>query len=386
MIELSTQNLEQLRGRSDEEGDRVVRSVFAQQDLDAVNEVFRSLILNSGSPDALPAEVQGFFRDGIRLPEDADRGRIARGQGVFTKYGPTLFMVLFCKALPECYSCWRGAEVLYRTGRMIQQTPDFRNYARRLMETAQFVLDVLVEGGLEADGPQSSGRGLAAIRKVRLIHAAIRHYLLAQGWDRDTYGVPINQEDEAGTLMSFSITVLQGLEALGVDLEPEEKEDFIYTWGLVGRLLGIAPELIPGSVDEAVALTDAILSHQVGPSEAGRVLTRSAIDYMAYMSPGTLFDTYPEALMRYLVSDSIAEAIGITGELGHGSLDHALLNVYRFFNHDVGELEDRSSLVRGASRFFERHLLEGIFRHYAHAKRIHFYIPPSLQGAWGLNA
>ncbi|MCB1054757.1 MAG: DUF2236 domain-containing protein [Acidobacteria bacterium] len=380
MIELSTENLERLRGQTDEVGDRVVAAIFEHHDLDSVNEVFRSLLTNSASPDALPPEAKEYFRGGEGLPADADRERIARAQEVFTKYGPTLFMTLFCKSLPECYSCWRGAEVLFRTGRMIDDAPDFRNYSRRLMETAQFVLDVLVEGGLETDG-----RGLASIRKVRLIHASIRRYLLAQGWDRATYGLPINQEDEAGTLMSFSITVLQGLEALGVRLEIDEKEAFVYTWALVGRLLGISADILPATVAEAGTLQDAILRHQVGPSEAGRVLTRSAIDYRAYLSPGTLFDTYPEALMRYLVSPSTAAAIGITGDPEHEELDRSLLDVYRFFNREIGDAEDHSSLVRGASGLFERHLLEGIFRHFAHVKKIHFYIPPSLRGAWRLE-
>ncbi|MCG8460825.1 MAG: hypothetical protein MI919_31460, partial [Holophagales bacterium] len=66
--------------------------------------------------------------------------------------------------------------------------------------------------------------------------------------------------------------------------------------------------------------------------------------------------------------------------------DRALINIYEFFNREMTGLEDHSALVRGASRFFERHLLEGIFRHYGHLKGFHFYIPPSLQGRWGLEA
>ncbi|MEM9292179.1 MAG: oxygenase MpaB family protein [Acidobacteriota bacterium] len=384
MLDLITENLEPYRLRSDELGDAVIAEIFARGDLDAVNQVFRSLVTNHQVPDDLPPEARDFFESTGELPSFADPRLIAQGQQVFTKFGPTLFMVLFCKALTECYSCWRGAEVLYRTGRMVEQTPDFRRYSRRLMETGQFVTDALSEGGLD-----SGGRGIVTIQKLRLIHASIRHYLLAKGWDRETFGVPINWEDEVGTLMAFSLTVLEGLEMLEVELSPEEKEGFLHTWIVIGHLLGMPPELLPQTLEDARALKALILKRHIGPSEAGRVLTRSAAEYMAYLTPGTLFDGYPETLMRTLVSEDVAQAVSLQDverDDPQASLDRKLVNLYRVFNHDLSELENHSSAVRGASRFFERHLLQGILGHFGHTKAYHFTIPPSLRGRWKVES
>jgi hypothetical protein len=50
---------------------------------------------------------------------------------------------------------------------------------RRIVETAQFVLDVMAPDGLG-----HSGRGVRSAQKVRLMHAAIRHLILAaEGMD-----------------------------------------------------------------------------------------------------------------------------------------------------------------------------------------------------------
>ena len=52
---------------------------------------------------------------------------------------------------------------------------------------------------------------------VRLIHAQVRRMILCSGrWDADAWGAPINQHDELGTSLLFSVIVLEGLRQLGV--------------------------------------------------------------------------------------------------------------------------------------------------------------------------
>ena len=102
-----------------------------------------------------------------------------------------------------------------RDGVAILKTGGMRgNTRRRILETAQFVFDVLNLGAFTA-----TGRGVRSTQKVRLMHATIRHLTLMEGqWDSKSWGVPLNQEDLAGTLMTFSVVVLDVFESVGVRL------------------------------------------------------------------------------------------------------------------------------------------------------------------------
>ena len=68
-----------------------------------------------------------------------------------------------CKSLPEAYVCANGAKVLYTTGRMTEQSGNLNVFTRRLMETAQFVINVCSPGGLS-----DTGSGIITAQKVRL--------------------------------------------------------------------------------------------------------------------------------------------------------------------------------------------------------------------------
>src|SRR5262245_15657081 len=78
--------------------------------------------------------------------------------------GPEIIMTLFCYGLPSCYAAAKGVQVLALTTRL------FSNPTRRVIETAQMVVDVMAPGGLAA-----RGRGIRTAQKVRLMHAAVRY-------------------------------------------------------------------------------------------------------------------------------------------------------------------------------------------------------------------
>jgi hypothetical protein len=89
-----------------------------------------------------------------------------RGNDLFGRYAGHMLTILHCYSLPACFAAAKGVEVLYRTKRLQHQV------SRRILETGQFLIDVLDEGGL---GPH--GRGRRSAQKVRLLHATIRHFL-----------------------------------------------------------------------------------------------------------------------------------------------------------------------------------------------------------------
>jgi hypothetical protein len=131
-----------------------------------------------------------------------------RGSDVFGRYAPHVASILHCGFLPVCYGGAKGVEVLYRTKRIHGQV------FRRIMETAQVVVDALDEDGL---GPR--GRGRRSAQKIRLLHATIRHFLHTD-WDMSR-GLPINQEDLAATIFSFSVITRAGWRSW-VSIYPRE--------------------------------------------------------------------------------------------------------------------------------------------------------------------
>ena len=68
------------------------------------------------------------------------------------------------------------------------------------------------------------------------------------GWDCQKYGVPINQEDIAVTLLAFSVNVLYGIElSLGRPLPAQEMADYLHLWRLIGWLMGLDEQINPCS-------------------------------------------------------------------------------------------------------------------------------------------
>lgn len=191
------------------------------------------------------------------LPELDERDEAA-AQKLFDDYGPEILMILGFYSLPAAYSAENGVQVLAQT-RYLELEPD-----RRLAETSQIIIDVMSKGLGEGQ------EGREAALRTRLIHGAIRVLIIDnQDFDMTTFGVPINQEDMAATLMTFSYLVIDGLTSMGIRVSEEDAEAYIDTWRQVGRLLGVADELLPDTFAEAEALTLLIQDRQIRASSEG---------------------------------------------------------------------------------------------------------------------
>lgn len=370
---ISIEKLQEMRLVADDAADATIRTIIESSDTQAVNQLFHSLTSNSDIPSDAHPEIQAFFQTQSGLAPDVDMDLIRKGQELFSNHGPYIFLALFCKSLPECYSCWRGAKVLYATGRMVEQPDDFRIYSRRLMETAQFVVDVCWKGAFEPDG-----RAVMVCHKIRLIHAAIRYYLLKKGWDTPTLGTPICQEDKAGTFLSFCVSVLEGIQDMGMKLAPGQAEGYYYLWTQIARLMGVKEELIPETLEEGRILKNQILDHQNGPSKEGVALTKAANDFMEHLMPGTLFDRYPHALMHELNMPMVRKACGLDDQ--EGFWEKMMMKMTKAMGYADSKLDGMALL----HDHFKRQMLEGMFRYFNERKGIQFNIPPSLRGEWNL--
>ncbi|MCH7337820.1 oxygenase MpaB family protein [Acinetobacter sp. NIPH 2699] len=105
----------------------------------------------------------------------------------------------------------------------------------RLAETTKWWIDIT-----EQDGFERFGKGFTSTIYVRFIHSLVRHQLQkSEKWNAETWGVPINQYDQAMTNIAFSGVVLIGIRALGIFPKPQEVESFLHFWKYAGWLMGI---------------------------------------------------------------------------------------------------------------------------------------------------
>ncbi|MBX7551643.1 DUF2236 domain-containing protein [Streptomyces sp. tea 10] len=293
--------LDPLRKAGDPLADAAIEEIYELGRQEQVREALLALEGNSEAvPDGLPPKLQEYFTRSAVLPEWADTRLTARGQGLLGRYQGHITTTLLCGSLPLCYSCGDGAQVLYSSTRLTQ------GVFRRLMETAQFVVDVLETGGL---GP--GARGVRTAQKIRLLHATMRYHLSRkEDWDT-SWGVPVNQEDLAATLMSFSVIIPRGLARLGVELPAQDRDAFFHIWRIIGYVLGVAEKVNPSTFDDGAALVDAVLRRQQRPSEAGTVLTKGVLDYIREVLPTPLFAGVGPTLMRHLAGDRTADIVSV---------------------------------------------------------------------------
>ncbi|MVM35409.1 DUF2236 domain-containing protein [Spirosoma sp. HMF4905] len=262
--------------------------------------------------------VQTFFIDHANLPAWANPDTMQRGMEFFQKHAQQIGLVLGFFSLPYSYLGANGAQVLWLTERIKNDT------ARRLQETGEWVVAV--------NNPKEwkSGRAIARILKIRLIHAGARWFSLHSGrWTMD-WGYPVNQEDMAGTNIAFSYVVLLGLRKLaGRSMlraaSEQEEEDYLHHISVVNSLNGVVDALLPQNLREAYLLHQAITRRQFAPSEAGVGLTRSLLNAIAeqlaqHFQNNTFgrVSSNPDSIrnlaageMRFFLGDAYADYLGI---------------------------------------------------------------------------
>jgi hypothetical protein len=367
---LTDATLDAARLRGDALADATVTAIFDDGRTDAVATLLSALMRDDQSPGALPPIVLEYL-DRTAATIARSEESIAAGEQLFAVHGPEIMVLLCCYSLPSSYAARKGVQVLHRTAYLAKR-PN-----RRLFETAQFIVDVMSPGGL---GPK--GRGLRTAQKVRLMHAAIRHLIQADAaapWDTAALGVPINQEDLLGTLMTFSWIILDGLARLGIRLTPLEQQAYLDTWLVVGGLMGIEPELLPGSVEEARALTALIERRQVAESPEGREMMAALLAMMQTNVPRA-FRSVPACMIREFLPSGVAQLLGVPSHHFEEELialaQRGLAPLERFADMEM----QRHALVRA----FSLRLMGWMINVETDGRPAKFTLPESLQQAWHL--
>jgi hypothetical protein len=282
---------------------------------DFINEVFKDQVAkielrdwlatlsDNVQFDTLPQAYYGypFITQANRLPGWADVRLMREGSAFFIAHSQTIMTLLGLLSLPYCYTAANGAMVLYQSERMRNDT------TKRLYETAAFVWEVMAPDAFTKDG-----KAFAAILKVRLMHAAVRYYTLKSGkWD-NKWGVPINQEDMAGTNLSFSLIVIRGLRKMGFAVSAADQHAFMHLWNVIGHLSGLHQELLPDSPKQAQVLDTIIGQREFKASEHGQELASRLTDHIISINRSKATDNDILGLMRYLLGKNVADMLNIS--------------------------------------------------------------------------
>jgi hypothetical protein len=261
------------------------------------------------------------IRSSLQLPSWANPAAMKKGSAFFGKYAEPIMNLLGLLSLPYCYAAADGAFVLQLSERMRNET------GKRLFDTADFIWAVMA--------PQAfakQGQGFSSILKVRITHAVARHYTLENKEWNPNLGLPLNQEDMAGTNLSMSLIVIRGLRKLGFIIQYEEQLAFMHLWNVIGSLLGIHRDLLPETGRQAQRLEAMIRKRQFKSSVHGQSLTKALTDFFSSrLTSNSVDQNEVLGLMRFLLGDEVTKILGLSApELSRSKIQ--TLRALNFFN------------------------------------------------------
>jgi hypothetical protein len=300
----SEPRLEALRGVGDPAADAVIRRLIESGGASGLEARLSAPIDGPPPTHRSTRDAAGELAAATdRLPAWADPAQIQKAQVFFSRYRGEILVFLGLASLPEIYCAANAANLLSLGTRITQDV------GGRLSATARMLLDVM-----HPDGLKPSGRGIRSLHRVRLLHSYVRHTLQqSPRYDR-SWGVPICQEDLAGTLVRFSWTPLRCLQSVGEPLESGEVEAWVHTWSAIGHLLGLAEELLPANQGDAVAFADVYERRQFRHSLAGATLARALLRAVeGGLPPGSPAGIIDE-VVRDLIGDDNAALLGLDGD------------------------------------------------------------------------
>ena len=191
----------------------------------------------------------------------------------------------------------------------------------------------------------------------------------------------INQEDMAGTLMSFSSLIFEGLSVLGIELEPFEKEAYIHCWRVIGHMIGLDDDLIPKNSADAVKLGNRILEHQMANSPQGSELMKSLLDYQDTTNkksdPINNISTF-----RYMMGHKLSDMLDIP-QVDQSHIDKLSVKYRRITR--IMELLDHSLIFAMLIQWVSKLGINLVIKKMTKANIINFYLPKSLTQDWNFK-
>jgi hypothetical protein len=290
-------------------------------------------------------ELARFFERAEDTPAWLDWDELEVGARAYQRFGVMGMMVLSAWSLINGYHSSAAVKPLAFTGQLRHNTQ------RRLAETARFVSEASQVNGLRRGKP-----GWEISLRVSVIHAYVRRECAGSPqWRTEDWGVPINQADMFGTLLEFSLLVLDGAQRLGFVVSAKERRAILAMWRYCGHLSGVDPWLLDQLGDESKTrrIADLIRLIQPGPDEDSLALTRQILKVPGQKARGkpppalaVAVSRFHNGLARALNGDAIADDLGIPDDLWQYAI-HPVRAV-------LGPLERLRRAVPGGSRLASR--------------------------------
>lgn len=395
----SEERLNAARHEADPLADHTVDKIFQEGKRKAVNKLLITIVRNDQLvPEDLPPVVKAFLEESSTLPDWADPAKIKRGEQIFTNHGPLCLAALISASLPDTYALRNIAAVLDTTQQLEAHAK------RRILETAQLLMDVMFVGGLSA-----SGRGIRATQRVRLLHASIRHLILSNEtselnardgldygdvlaetrWSVEERGIPLCQEDMAYTILAFSYSVIRALDQLDQDISQQDRDAYVHTWAVVGFLLGVHQDLLPRDHAGAEKLYNKIYARQAGHTEAGVVLTEHVVDSFYKLLRTRALPKFlvtrglPVLIIRDLLSKRTAEITGLAKlSLFQKLVSMPLLHLFALVLGGIDWFAHQSSALLLYQRAVAKHMVEHLAAAPRSDHRGLFHMPKKLPDEW----
>lgn len=243
------------------------------------------------------------------VPSWVDWDQIQRGQDVFYRYGGPIIVSLTFQSLVGGMAGWRAVETLSRTGGF-----GVRVARHRLLETFQHIL----QATRDLDSIRPGGEGFASSLRVRLLHAHVRRKILVLAADRpdyfdvDSWGVPVNEQDSIGTILTFSATVVWiGLPRQGIYLREQEIVDYTALWRWIAHLLGTPTDPWLVNWQQAKIMMESLMIAELEPSEMSKVLANNTLTALSNQPPTYASRGFMCAEAHWLNGRALSDALGI---------------------------------------------------------------------------
>ncbi len=312
-MQITDDDLDRWSREGDPAADDLIRAEVDRADEITARTVIRDVARHLHVPEERSPAMSAYLGAAEPPSIRVDHDKLDLGARFFADHALEVGSALFCGSLPEGYASPRGARVLMLTGRLAREP------VRRIMETAQMVLHVTSPGGLTT----GTGFGYQDARRVRLMHAAIRHYITedpevardddplaaCEGWV-GSWGLPLNQADLLGGLLTFTVTVFDALQALGIQPSEDELDAYLHLWCVVTSIMGLHPDLVPANPSEAQLAAKRIRDREQRPSDDGKALTAALVEALQAEVPGPLKGFVP-AMVQLYVGDAVAADLGV---------------------------------------------------------------------------
>ena len=363
---------------SDPIADQLVREVYEKLPKEAIGPLYRQLMNDIEEIDyyQLPEVFHPYFEEQQVIPKWMDPLKVILAEQIFLDLGQEYSTLLVLRALPAGYASRNIVKLLDSTGYL---SSDLKTgTAKRLYETSQFLFNVMRRDTFKKDSI-----GLKHTLKVRFVHAMVRHHVMKKEWNQAAFGYPINQEDMAFTILTFSIGAIIGLEKLGLTLSISQKDALVHYWALIGAVIGVEDAINPKDFESASALYHKIINEQAEACEEGIKITRALCQFIngtfkySWMAPIT------DYMIRYLIdNDAHSDMIGL--DKPKGLIQET---AFRQAIQLVKALNKRRelSLVQFVMKPVNKVFAQSILNYFDAEFDLKLSIPMEMRQAWGME-